>query len=382
MNATRTSAKRAALWRVALAAGLVIELVFIVIAVGSLIRGNAEIPAWQQLAFVAILVWIYIAYLKQRAMDISSFVVDEKIKAHSLVENLEEGIILTAPDHRILLLNRRAAELTGLSEIESLERNLLEEVDETTRAMLLADRAGENACTFVQKSKTVRLGVKPLASHASEEPHKLIRVYEAARAAAPAAAEPALETRAVVETLHAIIEADTTPPRLNLQARSALITLEQASTLAAIRERTLASRLAPTPISMRRLLNDALDPLRPILTQLDMTVEEPPSSGDAELNADPALSAIAFSQIPLQAALIGKRAGPLTIKTSPMGANMGLLFRLSETKPEADISARLFEAPGLFLARGIVEAHGGSMWAETPDGGGLNITLMWPLASG
>jgi signal transduction histidine kinase len=35
---------------------------------------------------------------------------------------------------------------------------------------------------------------------------------------------------------------------------------------------------------------------------------------------------------------------------------------------------------GLYIASGIVEAHGGKIWAESPAGGGARLTFTLPLA--
>ena len=167
---------KALLWRVALVGGLIVEVVLITVAILAITRENQTIPAWQQIAFVAILVWIYIAYLKQRSMDISAFVVDEKVKVHSLVENLAEGVILLDPDNKILLLNARVVELTGLSEIESLGKDLSEEERGKIEAAIKdAEEAhrGNDVDAIKQKSEALgtaaqKLGEKMYAKQQAE----------------------------------------------------------------------------------------------------------------------------------------------------------------------------------------------------------------------
>ncbi len=147
------------LWSLALGFGLVAEIVFIAISVRSFVQGDGQIPLWQATLFMAIAVWVYIAYLKQRAVDISRFVVDEKIKTHSLVQNLKEGIMVVDPDNHILLLNAKAAEITGLPEIESLGEDLSTKVDEAIGSILGSGQAGESEGKVIQSGHTVRMSV-------------------------------------------------------------------------------------------------------------------------------------------------------------------------------------------------------------------------------
>ncbi|MFH0880971.1 MAG: PAS domain-containing protein [Lentisphaerota bacterium] len=382
MSTTGKNRGKAVLWRVALAAGLIIEILFIATAVLSMIRGHYSIPAWQQLAFVAILVWIYIAYLKQRAMDISSFVVDEKIKAHSLVENLEEGIILVDPSHQILLLNGKASQLTGLSDLEVLGKNLLEETDAATRAMLESNRAGESECSFVKTGRKVRLGVKLLRTHDTDEPHKLIRVYEAAAAVrTPPPSPGALATQGAIRCLQQLVDA----PADGLE-ESALCMLKAQCALLLLKagEREAGQgKKERTPLGS--LLARVLEPVRKPASILKLALDGGSIPPETTVLADPAGLETALGLILRHALLKCPRPGRITVKTAPMGDNVGMAFRINDIVLAPAALAALFDAPaaegsdGLALARGIVEACGGSMWADSPTGGGLNITLMLPI---
>ena len=93
---TTTKAKKKRLWQCLLVMGLICELAMISIFTVSMIKGFYRTSVWQSILFLAIGIWIYIAYLKQRHMDVSKFAVDEKIKTHAPVSYTH----LTLPTNR------------------------------------------------------------------------------------------------------------------------------------------------------------------------------------------------------------------------------------------------------------------------------------------
>ena len=92
-------------WKLVLFAGLVLEVLFIFGVIYGGIHGGGT-PLWQLLVCVGIAVWIYIAFLKQRSIDISKSVVEEKVKTHTLADYLREGILLIDANDCVLLINR------------------------------------------------------------------------------------------------------------------------------------------------------------------------------------------------------------------------------------------------------------------------------------
>ena len=402
---TQHSKSKALLWRAALVGGLIVEVALIVVAILAITRENQTIPAWQQIAFVAILVWIYIAYLKQRSMDISAFVVDEKIKVHSLVENLAEGVILLDPDNKMLLLNARVAELTGLSEIESLGKDLSGEVDAVAREMLSAGRAGETDVKFTRSGKTLRFSLKLLPTHSAEGNHKLICLRESDKTLAGAGRLDAGEETLITETLKALCETvikscgEVTSDERNRRVRLAVkgqasaLLIQARSLLEQIRKQSLAASVKKQRVAVDSMIQALLPEATSAAGAAGIKIDAPQVSKDQFVMGDAELLKLALKQALINALAVSPSQSTVMLKTAELGENIGIsvidrgpdidpgktpqLFELVYTGATGkDGKTVRKESIGYYLARGIVEAHGGSLWADTPPEGGLRISMM------
>lgn len=379
---------RKLMWQALLAVGLLLELGLIVYAIVALLRGQYQIHAVQQIAFVAILVWIYIAYLKQRSLDISAHLVDEKIKAHSLIESLQEGIILTDPDDTILLINERAAKKAGMDELGGLGRDLKQVAPDTLRAMLVENRAGEITATFPKAPQALRISVTPLPSRSEEAPCKLIRLYDApapATPAAPAATGPALD-----DTVEELARLLLLPPGPDDDART------QAALRALFMVESGKQRLPPgeamgvgTAVNVRRLMAEVMDELRACTRRMDYKFEESGADAIGPVQGLRGTLQALLRLLLLQALAASSKGAVIKIKWGGMGDNVALMVcdtGLSVAPAEA---ATLFDEAGvprpggrlnLHALRQLVESQNGSIWAEAAPGGGVRVSLMLPGA--
>jgi signal transduction histidine kinase len=395
--------QQALLWRAALIAGLVLEIVLILVALGAMMQG-AKIAPWQQIAFAAILIWIYIAYQKQRIQEVAANVVDEKVKTHSLVENLDEGIILTNGENQILLLNARAAALTGLSELEALGRDLAGELDAAGRDMLHSGGAGEIEAAFARSGRRAVLRIKVLHAQQDDEETKLIRVSEPRPAAAAAATLPGIPPAAIAKSLQDIAAVllkaptqtnNTERARAALASRAALMTIETDPVRQQIAEKQLSATLQRRKVAVAGLLDDLRALMGGLFDAAGNKLEIALGRPEHAVNADAVLLASAVKLILLNAVAGGP--GAIAVKTAEMGDNLGVSITDRGASPAPDQLDRLFaqppleikdaqgravrvESPGLYTARGIIEAHGGSLWADIPSEGGLRVTMMLPRA--
>ncbi len=322
--------RRRLFWQAALVVGLLLEIAIIVYSIIFMIKNDSYfLHAGQQIAFLALLGWIYVAYLKQRGLDISAFIVDEKIKTHSLVQNLREGVIVVSPENQILLLNSRAAEITGLSEIESLGKDLSEAADESVRNILASGRTGEAEGMLTAGGPIAHIGINLLPAGKEGDPHKLIHVSAPAkREAAPTSTRGAEENSKVAEALQAMADAIErsvqNAPASEERARISSVALhglamalavKREETKVRIAEKSLGSSLKKNSVAIAPMLAEIVTELSPLATSAGLDIELSPidetiaASGDRELLAD------AVRQVLYSAAVAsggGRRAGPDT----------------------------------------------------------------------
>ena len=403
--------RRRMLWQAALATGLLLEVSLIFYALVVMINENSyDLHAGQQVAFVGILVWIYIAYLKQRSLDISAFVVDEKIKTHSLIQNLREGIIVVSPENQILLLNGRAAEITGLSELESLGKDLSEAADESIQNILASGRTGEAEGTLTDGGPIAHIGINLLPARKDGDPHKLIHVNAPAKSeAAPVSTRVAEENSKVAEAMQAMADAieksaQYAPVSEERAGNSSValhglvlaLAIKREETKVRIAEKSLGSALKKNSVAIAPMLTEIVAELSPLTSLAGLDIELSPIDENIAVSGDRELLTDAMRQV-LYSAAIASVGGSdsVRIRTAEMGGNIGLSFLDGGEAVDGEAVSDLFADPyvgvkgpggdivrtegaGLYLARGIVEAHGGSLWAESPEGGGLRVTMMLP----
>ncbi|MBN1673752.1 MAG: PAS domain-containing protein [Kiritimatiellae bacterium] len=405
--------RRRRVWQVTLAAGLLVEVGFVVFATVSIFRGGEwAVPVWQLIAFAAILVWIYVAYLKQRSIDISGFVVDEKIKTHSLVQQLREGIILLDPENHVLLINTKAAQLTGLSEIGALGKDFAGEVEEDVAQMLRANLAGEIEGKLEHTGLAARFHITLLETRGGEDSPKLlyVRTAENATAAAPPAdtgpgwQAPAAETlKLLARRLADSARAQPDGAQREESARIALrglalgSALEDLETAAKVECRLLAADLAKVRVPLQDVVGEIVEEHSEFASALNVQIDAGGARQAYAVAGDAALLGKTVRDVFCHALLHTPAGGVVRIRTAEMGENIGLSVNDGGPAVDRGDVAQLFEKAyagvkdengnvtremgvGLYLARGIVEAHGGSLWAESPEEGGLRVVLMVPRA--
>jgi signal transduction histidine kinase len=378
---TNSNKRKQTLWRAALAAGFVLELGFILVALFALISGKQDIPAWQQIAFVAILVWIYIAYLKQRSLDISAHVVDEKIKTHSLVESLDDGLLLVSPENELLIMNSNAASLTGLSEIEALGKNLAERVDTRVQTMLSSRQAGEIEGPFVPKGHPLHIRIKLIESHAGGEPYKLIRVTESSTPAAVTAEGVSREElKALRQVFQSLEQSDSAKDKARriLQGRLSLLMLEAQPLMNAIQARSLSKQVQRSSFNLIQSVKDAAADLRTGLEQAGLSIQAEAPYETLKVSADPEKVRLLLDILVLKAALASPEGSTVIVKFAELGENAGVSVLDASAGLPADQLPGLFDQGPYALARGLVEAQGGSIWADCPPGKGINMITMLP----
>lgn len=169
--------------------------------------------------------------------------------------------------------------------------------------------------------------------------------------------------------------------------------LEELVDLSRLECGTLA--LQPREEAVDVVLAAAIEPLRALAAERSQRIEVRCPEGLAAPAWDPGRIAQALEQLVLNAVRYGPEGGTLRVSAEADGA--GIRFAVRDDGPglTAEEQRHLFDrwwrAPagggprgrglGLFLVRGIVEAHGGRAWVESEEGRGSTFLFTLPLAT-
>ncbi len=152
--------------------------------------------------------------------------------------------------------------------------------------------------------------------------------------------------------------------------------------------------LRPQPESVRALVGDAREAARPLAEQKDVRLEADVAPALPPVRCDRERVLQVLSNLLGNAVKFTPQAGRVAVRAvGRHGASV--LFAVEDTGPgiAPDVLPRIFErrwradptSPegsglGLYIAKGIVEAHGGRMWAESRVGEGSRFLFTLPVA--
>jgi signal transduction histidine kinase len=146
-------------------------------------------------------------------------------------------------------------------------------------------------------------------------------------------------------------------------------------------------------IDLAETVRKALDKMRPVCEDHAVEIAFPP--GTPKVPADPELIELTLRQLVGNAAKYGRQRTPIRISGAVENGRM--VVNVQDQGPgitEADLPRifdRFYRASqtknhvsgaglGLFIAREIVRAHGGEIWAESKPGTGSVFHFSLPLA--
>jgi PAS domain S-box-containing protein len=152
--------------------------------------------------------------------------------------------------------------------------------------------------------------------------------------------------------------------------------------------------LRPQPESVRALVYDAREAARPLAEQKDVRLEAdiapdlPPVRCDRErvLQVLSNLLGNAVKFTPegggVAVRAVGRDGASVVLAVEDTGPGIApdMLPRIFERRWRADPTSPEGSGLGLFIAKGIVEAHGGRMWAESRVGEGSRFLFTLPVA--
>jgi hypothetical protein len=332
--------------------------------------------------------------------------VDEKIKTHSLVQQLKEGLILLDTDNAILLMNQKAAEITGLDEISELGQNFAQRVDAAIAARLNSEEAGEVDGMVTATGRPVRVSILPLALDTEGARHRMVYVSRPVNEITTDKNSdgPVSEAGGVVRA--AVLLRQLAPlvcsagPGLSGEehARRAQLALEAAAVGAALAEILPdVESQAPQVFQVGPWLHELLQPMMPCATAVKVTFDV--ASLEGQVKGNPVLLGQAMQQVILCAVLASLPAGGVVrIRAMPMGRNLGLaVIDAGSPVPAAHLSELFVRnyngvsnaqgvktrtaGAGLWRAREICLQQKGTLVASLHPDGGLCLVTMLPCAS-
>nr|WP_228530669.1 MULTISPECIES: HAMP domain-containing sensor histidine kinase [Myxococcaceae] len=250
-------------------------------------------------------------------------------------------------------------------------------------ALELAGRAGfalDNARLYREAQEAVRTReeVLGIVSHDLKNPLGAMRLSAALLAQMAPADEAGARMRKHLATMERSVE------RMDRLIRDLL-------DFARLRGGRLA--LEPHPQDVGRLLNDALTLLEPLAVQKGLQLHIAPTAPGLEVSCDRDRTFQVFSNLVGNAIKFTPEGGRVEVRAR--GASGWVHFQVRDTGPGIPQSAQphLFEpywqaeetahqgaGLGLYITRGIVEAHGGTLWVESTPGEGATFHFTLPRA--
>lgn len=398
-------------WRLALIAGFIVELVMIAVSVVSISRDSYEFSYGQTMAYIAIAIWIYIAYLKQRHADVSKFVVDEKIKTHAIIENLKEAVLVIDGRSVVMLYNSRAARMLGIQDVEWIGKDLAGKVDDAVRQSLESGFEGEIEGSILSGGGRFRLQIISLGG-SEESAFRLIflrKVVSSPMAAghsgvctnAGRVAHLIAEMQSTLAGVSGGADKESAVARARLLARASIarVELEGQDAKEKIGQKVLSGVLERRLIPVVDLIKPAVEEISGAAALAGVSVEFPYASvADLKAAGDGTLLALAIRQVLFNAVLEAIPGGKVVIRAGEMGSNVGIAVLDSGASIAPDAIGELYaldyvgartgsndparvHGSGYYLARGIVEAHGGTVTVESPSEGGVRVVIMLQGAS-
>jgi signal transduction histidine kinase len=385
--------------KIRLEAKIVFVILILMLAIIALvvIKGTYKdlgIETWQLWTFAGILLFIYIMYLKFRTQTVQRFIIDEKIKTHSLLDSLPQPVVILDEEGKIVTANPKAVDLLGIHPIDSIGLNFAEVFTETKKSLetsygrfLVEIKKTSTRCsvTFTPISGTKgRIAVlEPEVSQSQETTARQIakrdysefftNIYAAAR-----------ELQKEHENMSG--EGKKNLARLLVMARKALNIPTKV-------EQEIGT-ISKTNIDLEKCVKETFHTLAPLAQAKEIKTIVETRGEKALINADPKLLKRVFEEIIFNAISYSNEGGLVNVSIEPTLGDVTVSIRdsgigISQEEfskifddgyvgAEQFVETRFGRGVGLYLARRIIEAHGGSIWIESKKGLGTRVSFNLP----
>jgi PAS domain-containing protein/anti-sigma regulatory factor (Ser/Thr protein kinase) len=363
---------------------LVLELLIIGLVILKGTYTELAVQTWQLWTLGGLLLFIYILYLKFRTQTVERHVVDEKIKTHTLLEALPHGIVVLDEDWRIISANPKGCELLGVDRLECLDQNFLPLV-----SLDPADTSYGRREVVTRGGRRVELGI--------------VRVGDTQTRVATLR-EPSVQPQQVTPSI---------PPEIFTSICNWIQRISQAakghpdpelqkglSNLLILGRKGMnfcgPEGLGKGPSLKRErlipLIQGVLDRFQPLINWKGLKVNI--EGQDVEIMLDHSLFERALEEVILNSCLYTPKQGEIKLKLDKGARELQLSVTDSGAGIVAEELPRVFDqgfrgstqpqevergaGMGLYWARQIVEAHGGSIWIESQRGRGTRVCITIP----
>ncbi len=347
---------------------MLIELALCSLIVFQIVTGNLVIRlTTDQLIICGFsLGFLYILYVELRAKRFSEYLVDEKVKTHTLLEALPEGAFILDRNNLLITANKKGSEVLNINILDHINRDFTEIVDDASKALIQSNTAG------MITAKGVSLNVTPLKGQG-----KLVtvdRVEETARLGRPRLADPSKLVDAFLRSVN--------------DYKSSLFSLKIKNFF---EEETVPAELAKENVNVKKLIDDGLVELcnlgKSKGVKINVKVDD-----SCQLYADRRLVQKAVNQLLLNAVTYAKDSVDIIVNQDrndvqiQIGDN-GIGIEESDIPKVFDIGfvghnqieeTKNGRGIGLFVAKKVIDAHGGSIWIESRSGVGTRVSFNIP----
>jgi len=381
-------------------------------------EGKGLLDAWQLAVLAAAMIFVYLMYLKKETAKAEEIIVGEKYRTGALLEAVPVPAMMVGPGGVVLGANARAAELLGVDELELAVADLTE-----TPGGELGSRLSEVTAGSFEAATAAGRRLRCTSSPIGGEGGNAANLVTLEAVAAPRREETSAtgDTRSLVrqsaETVAPVLERSSdhlaslaTHARLSspheagraaelsgvaVRLLQAARRIRLAKQLMLIRPGELGGSLQAEPLDCVELARDAAGRMKSLFAATGVSLNLDLVEGPVKVSADRERLGLALRDL-LEVCLamtaagdsvtlaVGGGEGEAEITVTDTGLGMSHeelegLFSTGGSHPvHEDYTGGIRD--GLFVAKEIMEASGGQLWAESAPGKGTRFNLRMPTA--
>jgi two-component sensor histidine kinase len=351
------------------------------------------VQRWQLWTFAGLLLFIYIMYLKFRTQTVERFIIDEKIKTHTLVESLPQAVVILDRDGKIITANKKALGVLGLDPASSVGGEFAElfihkeKLSQTSYGKFPMQIKGGARCNLTLAplgGADIKIAI--LEEELPQPPETTTR-----RVAKKDYTEFFTNIYETVRNLQKEAHLLSEEGRKNL---SRLLILARKSLNIPTRVDKVVEGISKSPTELKECLEQIFESLSPLLRSKAINIDLQEKGQKGPVNVDPRLIKRAFEEVIFNAisyskegssvkVLIEGATSDVTISVTDSGLGISQeefsrIFDDGYVGAEQFAETRFGRGVGLYLARRIAELHGGSIWIESKKGLGTRVSINLP----